>query len=1039
MRRLFAFVFCFFVCLSVFSTPASYSNDFVSHQWNSSDGLPGNTVTDIIQSHTGYIYIGTYEGLVRFDGFDFTVLNKAAGGKFKFVSARTVFEDSAGNLWIGSNDEGIQKISGDRSFIFSTANGLPNNSIRDIAEDRHGNIWIGTAGGVVYINPDNQICRIAYTGGDDVSGVLVDQLYCDTAGRIWLVSGVQHGIWYYNGRNFSRYTVLDGFGDYIPTFIGQDAGGKFWIGISQRGIVQIEEGEPFSIKTGTFVDSATVYSMYADISGIIWIGTDHGLVYYRDGKFFPFSEQDGSVSNTINKIIGDREGNVWVATDRDGVQKISPGKFRVTNLGTAVNAMAEDGNGRVWVGTDDGLRCFVREQEVSNALTEFCAGKRIRHVSVTRAGDILVSCYSEPGQVRWRRDGTLENWTAASGLAGNKTRVAVEISNGDVYVGTTTGLSIIRRDGSVTSYSRTEGFECDYVMCIFEDSQGIVWVGTDGGGIYLVKDGFIVGKLGSANGIAGNVVFKILEDESGAIWICTGTGVTKYIKPDQNLLGHGEGFLDVETEYEDEDSDHSSYMRYDFDCGKMFNFTSSQGIGTDSIFQILFDYTGTAWMTSNRGISAVPAADLNAVASGEKSRVDARFFNQNDGLRTAGVNSTSLSMCDSLGRIWFTLVDGFAVYDPVKVKSNVIEPLLHIESVRAGDSEIFPSDGIYEIPAGTKRIDIKYTGLSFVAPERIHFRYKLDGFEKGYSEPVQDRTVSYTNLKPGSYTFFLTAMNSDGISAEAPEAIRLLQKSFIWQLPVFWIGVVLMVFVTVIVIVYIVISESKKRQLLLETQVQLKTVDLEIERDKSERLLRSILPEKIADKLKEPGSKTVADSFDSVTIMFLDIVNFTSITSHSSPDEIVGALNNLFSRFDERASKMGVEKIKTIGDAYMAACGVPEPNPDHALVMIKFARGVYEDLAEYNRTAKIRFNIRIGLNSGPVIAGVIGKNKFIYDVWGDTVNVASRMESLCNPGEILVTDNVRNSVEDRSLVDFSVERQCDVKGKGLMRTFVISV
>ena len=136
---------------------------------------------------------------------------------------------------------------------------------------------------------------------------------------------------------------------------------------------------------------------------------------------------------------------------------------------------------------------------------------------------------------------------------------------------------------------------------------------------------------------------------------------------------------------------------------------------------------------------------------------------------------------------------------------------------------------------------------------------------------------------------------------------------------------------------------------------------------------------------------------------------------------------------------MGIEKIKTIGDAYMAACGVPTPDQNHFMKMIDFAKGMYEDLAEYNKTAKIKFNLRIGLNSGPVIAGVIGKNKFIYDLWGDTVNVASRMEALCTPGNIRITESVMKLLSSRTTISSCLEEECEVKGKGKMKTFELDV
>ena len=207
-------------------------------------------------------------------------------------------------------------------------------------------------------------------------------------------------------------------------------------------------------------------------------------------------------------------------------------------------------------------------------------------------------------------------------------------------------------------------------------------------------------------------------------------------------------------------------------------------------------------------------------------------------------------------------------------------------------------------------------------------------------------------------------------------------------------------------------------------------------KDDSDRLLRSILPVSIAERMKGlAGERTIADSYKNVTVLFSDIVGFTKTTSNQSAENIVSSLNALTSRFDKRAARMGVEKIKTIGDAYMAACGVPTPNKDHAEIMLRFAVGMYKDLAEYNKTAKIKFNIRIGLNSGPVIAGVIGENKFIYDIWGDTVNVASRMESACSPGHIRITQSVKDLVETPTRHLKCRMEECDVKGKGLMKTY----
>jgi len=211
--------------------------------------------------------------------------------------------------------------------------------------------------------------------------------------------------------------------------------------------------------------------------------------------------------------------------------------------------------------------------------------------------------------------------------------------------------------------------------------------------------------------------------------------------------------------------------------------------------------------------------------------------------------------------------------------------------------------------------------------------------------------------------------------------------------------------------------------------------ELEGERAKAERLLRNVLPGPIAERLKH-GEGTIADAFDSVTVLFADIVGFTSLSSKVPAAELVVVLNDVFSRFDTLAERHGLEKIKTIGDAYMVVAGVPEPRPDHAVAVATMALDMLDEIRAFNAERGTELGIRIGIHSGPAVAGVIGKKKFIYDIWGDTVNTASRMESTGMPGRVQVSDvtaqqlDGRLEIEDRGLIA--------VKGKGEMRTWLLT-
>ena len=385
------------------------------------------------------------------------------------------------------------------------------------------------------------------------------------------------------------------------------------------------------------------------------------------------------------------------------------------------------------------------------------------------------------------------------------------------------------------------------------------------------------------------------------------------------------------------------------------------------------------------------------------------------------------------------MVDGIAIFDPNKLMENSVTPLVHIQSITVDSVEYKNTGDMIYLKPGTKRIDMKYTGISFDAPERITFAHMLTGFEQDYTSPDMARVVSYTNLSPGKHSFLVYAINANGLKSNNDEIMFVFQRPYLYQRAGFWIVLIILLIGSALFYVYQREKRIKKENLRLEALVKVRTAALEQEKVKSDNLLRSILPDKIADKLKETtGNKSFGEHFEDVTLLFSDIVGFTTISSGHTAKEIVHALNQLFTLFDERAKEMGVEKIKTIGDAYMAACGVPEANENHAAIMINFAKGMYADLAKYNETADIKFNIRIGLNCGPVTAGVIGTHKFIYDVWGDTVNVASRMESAANPGAIRITENLKDKLKGKGF-KFTEPIECKIKGKGMMKTFEVKM
>jgi class 3 adenylate cyclase len=222
----------------------------------------------------------------------------------------------------------------------------------------------------------------------------------------------------------------------------------------------------------------------------------------------------------------------------------------------------------------------------------------------------------------------------------------------------------------------------------------------------------------------------------------------------------------------------------------------------------------------------------------------------------------------------------------------------------------------------------------------------------------------------------------------------------------------------------------------LETTVDKRTQELRVANEKAEHLLLNILPENVARELADDPDKTISMRYPNATVLFTDVVNFTQMTSTMSAESTVNMLNRMITMFDERAEREGIEKIKTIGDAYMAASGLTEDSDnDGAYRMVHFAKGLLQDIEEFNKTADFPIEIRIGINSGELVAGVIGKIKFIYDIWGDTVNVASRMESTGTAMKIHITKKTYEQIKDKYSYTEKVED--DIKGKGRMRGYYV--
>ncbi|MCR5188517.1 MAG: hypothetical protein K6C97_06240, partial [Treponema sp.] len=594
-----------FFCSALFSKPAvddKFFNDYVGKQWTTEDGLPGMTIIGLIQDDKGYIYLGTYDGLVRFDGVEFKIYSRAIDEKYEFATAHAIFQDSQGNIWVGHNDEGITCFFPDGSLKkFTVDDGLPNNKINSITEDKDHNVWVGTAFGPCYFTPGHRIVVPDRSIEEDERITVVD-LFCDTAGRIWVTTGTKKVYVYENKklRNFEGFKTCPYHDVYS---INQDTAGALWFSVAPHYAVRIKNDEETVFDIGhAHKEGALVSGICQDSSGYYWFCTDSGVTVLHDGYISYLDTTNGLPEDGVDRIIEDDEGNIWIGLNRGGLYKLSRGKFQTVPTDITINAICEDTyRNVVWLASDNGILCYKDNQFIQTELSRLTEGMRVRHVGITQDNEILTSGYSaEKTQLVLYPNGRIKIFGVDDGLVGNRGRVSIKTKSGDIYVGTAQGISVIRPNGSIETLTNKVEMQNVYIMWLYEDSQQQLWVGTNGGGIYVFKDEEIVKHYTTNDGLAGNVIFKINEETNGIMWIGTGTGLSRMNIEDETFV----------------------------------NFNSQNGLGTDSVFQMFTDYTGSVWMLSNKGILSTKREEMQEIVDGKRKKLTVHNYGKSDGLST---------------------------------------------------------------------------------------------------------------------------------------------------------------------------------------------------------------------------------------------------------------------------------------------------------------------------------------------------------------------------------------------------------------------
>jgi ligand-binding sensor domain-containing protein/signal transduction histidine kinase len=760
---------------------------FVLDTWGLDDGLPQVSVHAVIRTRDGYLWIGTQEGLVRFNGASFRVFDTSNAPGLENDCVWALLEDRRGTLWIGTHGGGLSWMRDGTFRTLTTSDGLPSNGVRTLFEDRSGAVWAGTDEGLARVEngqvtsfttgqglPHDRVNSIAEDGAgalligtddgglarfqgsgfttdttpwslhdDDVTAILVDR-----DGVLWV--GTEGGLARFAGGVLTRFTTKEGLPQDWITDLFQDRNGSLWVATT-AGLSRMRGGRFEAMTSRDGLPNDNVLTLFEDPDGTLWAGTaGAGLVRLKDGMAMPYGPPEGLSYDITSTILEDREGNLWVGTYGGGLNRLRDGRWTsfTTTDGLpdgAVTALLEDRGGTLWVGTRRGLCRLV--------------------------------------------NGSFQPLGAGNAASRAPVRALAQGGDGSLWVGTY-GEGVLRlKEGNWSHYGRDNGLSHEAVQAIHEDGSGVLWVGTDGGGLNrLDGDRFV--SVPHAEGLAEGVL-SMYEAPDGGLWVGTDSGLCQ-------MKG-----------------------------GHLACFGPRQGMFDDIVYQILDDGLGYFWLSCNKGIYRVAQSDLEDLAAGGKVSLTSVAYGRADGMRSVecngGVQPAGWRTRD--GGLWFPTVKGAVRIDPRRAMAQAASPPLVIERAFVDRVEVDPR-GALELPPGRGDLEFHYAALDLGYGHRLAYRYRLEGFDGDWVSAGNRRVAYYTHVPPGRYRFEVAAARADGAWDGAHAALTFTLRPGFRQTAAFYALCALAALLAASGIYLLRVRSLKARQADLTAQVRERTESL---------------------------------------------------------------------------------------------------------------------------------------------------------------------------------------------------------------------
>ncbi len=697
-------------------------------------------------------------------------------------SVNAILQTRDGYLWLATFG-GLAQFDGVKFTIVDTANtpGMKSNRILSLCEGQNGTLWMGSESGAV-ISYRDHVAK-TYTSSEGLPGGIVWAIKEDRAGSLWI--GTSNGLARLRDGKVTAYSTKDGLPDNRVWAIDVDKAGALWIATS-GGLVRLADGRFTTfLPRGGMPPGGFFVSLCPRQQGGYWISTENGVAGFNDGSFAWHPGIPRLPALQIRKLMEDRKGTLWISGfSPAGTTRFADGKYSRYRLKTdpaMVRAIYQDREGNLWMGSDGGGLVELRRRRLVTYTTEDgLPSDSVRSVTDDGAGGFWIATFG--GLAHWRA-GKFTNYTDRDGMLSYDVATLCRARDGTLWIGSNYGLTQFK-SGRFVNYGPKQGLSDPPVHAIMEDRDGSLWVGTEGG-LNRLRDGqFKVWHR--SDGLVSDDVRFIMQAADGALWLGTTGGLSRF----------KDGAF---TNYTTRDGLSNDYVRaivaqpdgglWLGTYGGGLNFlrqghftpvTTAHGLFDDFISRILEDGHGNFWLLGNRGIARVSRRQLNDVVEGRLHSITSVSYGAVDGMKSSEGNGGNqpAGWRGTDGKLWFPTIKGVAVLDPSEV--NELPPPVVI-NLATLDGRTVPTEQAVRIGRGNEDLEIHYTGLSFSRPEQIHFKFQLAGLDQEWVNAGSRRTAYYSHLPPGDYTFKVIADNGDGVWNQEGAALRILVARPYWQ------------------------------------------------------------------------------------------------------------------------------------------------------------------------------------------------------------------------------------------------------------------